>query len=91
MTDIFLQDVLAEQDCQQDTYGGANEIKDVGLVELCIDDNITDAVCQLLNDDSGCSGQKTCGDAEQNHETAIRHVSCTPIVELVNPSVEFVF
>ena len=91
VTDIFLQDVLAEQDGQQDTDGGTDEVKNMGVVELCIDDQVADTVGQLLDDDSSCTSKETRWNAEQNHETAVGHVRRPPCVEAVNPSVDFIF
>ena len=91
MADVLLEDVLTEQDGQQDTDGGANEIKQVGIVELRVDDQIANAVCQFLDDDSGGTSQETRWDAEYQHETTVGHVRRTPCIEAVNPSVDFVF
>ena len=91
VTDVLLEDVLAEQDSQQDTDGGADEIKQVGIVELRVDDQIADTVGQLLDDDSSGTGQESRRDAEYQHETTVGHVRCAPCVEAINPSVDFVF
>ena len=89
--DIFLQDVLAEQDGQQDTDGGADEVKDMGIVELRIDDQIADAMGQLLDDDSSRTSEETRWNAKQNHKTAVGHMRRPPSVEAINPSVDFIF
>ena len=91
MANIFLQDVLAEQNRQQDTNGRADEIQQEGILELRVDDQIADAMCQFLDDDSGGTGQETRRDAEYQHETTVGHVCRPPFVELVNPPVDFVF
>ena len=90
MANMLLQDVLAKQDGQQDTDGGADEKEEMCILTLKIEHQFTDAVGQLLDDDGGGSCEEACRDAEQQHEAAIRHVGRAPGVELVNPSVEFV-
>jgi hypothetical protein len=88
---FFLQDILAEQDGQQDTDGGADEIKDVGIVELCVDDKVADEMRQLLDDDGGCACEETRRDAEYQHETTVAQMRRTPRVEAVDPSFDLVF
>ena len=46
---------------------------------------------QLLDDDSGSTGEKTCRNAEYQHEPTVGHMSFSPCVEAVNPSVYLVF
>ena len=91
MPDLFFQDVFAKQDGQQDADGGTNEIEEMRVVELRIDDQVADAMRQFLDDDCGGTRTKTRRDAEYQHETAVGHVCRPPFVELVNPSVDFVF
>ena len=91
VTDILFQDVLAEQDGQQDADGGTDEVKNMGVVELRIDDQVADTVSQLFNDNSGRTGEESRRDAEYQHKPTVGHVRRPPCVEAVNPSVELVF
>ena len=87
MPNVFFQDVLAEQNRQQDTDGGADEIKNVGVLELRVDNQVADAMRQLFYDYSSGSRQKSRRDAEYQHETAVGHVCRSPRIEAVNPLV----
>ena len=91
MADIFFQDVLTEKDGQQDTDGGTDEIEEMGIVELRVDDQVADAMGQLLDNDSSSTRKEPCRDAKQQHEAAVRHVGRTPGIELVNLLVYLVF
>ena len=91
MTHVLLQDELAEQDGQQDTDGGTDEIQQMGLVELRIDDQVANAMGQLLDDDCRSTCHKTRRDAEYQHETTVGHVCRAPSVEAINPSVDSIF
>lgn len=90
MANIFLQDVLAEQNRQQDTNGGTDEIQQKRILELRVDDQVADAVGQLLDDNSGGTSEESRRDAEYQHETTVTHVRRTPCVEAVNPSIDFI-
>ena len=91
MADLLFQDVLAKQNGKQDTDGGTDKIQQERILELRIDDQIADAMRQLLDDDSGSTRKESRRDAEYQHETTVRHVGQAPLVEAVNPSIKLVF
>ena len=91
MTNIFFQDVLAEQNRQKNTDGGADEIKQERILELRVDDQVANAVRHFLDDYGGGTSKESRRNAEYQHKTTIRHMRGAPCIKAVNPSVDFVF
>ena len=88
VTDLFLQDELAETDSEQDADSGKNKIQNVRMLEVDAQYQIADAVRRFLDDDGGQTSQETRGHTEQQHELLVGQMGCPPFIQTLDPIAE---